>query len=308
METVAEEKARETRHYFDPRVISMLKGLDVRARRVVEGYMIGLHKSPFRGLSIEFAEHRPYSPGDDLRRLDWKVYAKSDRYVIKQQEQETNLAAQFVLDCSESMFYRGGGPMSKYDYGATIAASMAWLLINQQDQVGLTLFDGGIRIGIPPKGTGGHYRSMIHAMESASPGSATMVGAVLGKVAAQLKRRGMVVIISDFLDEVGPISYGLNRLSFDGHDVLLLHVADPYERDFPFAGPAIIQGMENTGRLVCDPSDLRGIYLEARARHLEELRDACRRVRFDMWQCVTDQPIDAAITRILASRTRVRHY
>ena len=303
-----EEAVRDARHYFDPRIISQLKGLDLRVRRVVEGYMIGLHKSPFRGLSIEFAEHRPYTPGDDLRRLDWKIYGKSDRYVIKQQEQETNLAAQFVLDCSESMTYQGGGPMSKYDYAATLAASLAWIVINQQDQAGLTLFDADIRVGIPPKGTGGHYRSMVQAMESVSPGAATMVGATLAKVGAQLKRRGLVIIISDFLDEIEPISYGLNRLSFDGHEVLLLHIADPYERDFPFAGPSIIQGLENTGRVVCDPSDLRGAYLEARARHIEELRDACRRLQFDMWQCVTDQPMDAVITRILASRTRVRRY
>jgi uncharacterized protein (DUF58 family) len=303
-----QDQAKDPRHYFDPRVISQVKGLDVRARRVVEGYMIGLHKSPFRGLSIEFAEHRQYSPGDDLRRLDWKVYAKSDRYVVKQQEQETNLAAQFVLDCSESMSYRGTGPMSKYDYGATLAATMAWMLIGQQDQVGLTLFDKDIRVGIPPKGTGGHYRTLVQTMEAATPGAATMVGAALGKVGAQLKRRGLVVIISDFLDDTAPIVYGLNRLSFDGHDVMLLHLADPCERDFPFAGPSIIQGMENTGRLVCDPSDLRGVYLEARARHIEELRDACRRVQFDLWQCVTDQPLDDVITRILAGRTRVRHY
>jgi len=296
------------RHYFDPQIIARLKGLEVRARRVVEGYMIGLHKSPHRGLSVEFAEHRPYVQGDDLRQIDWKVYAKSDRFYIKQQEQETNLACQFVLDCSESMVYRGAAPMSKFDYGATLAASSAYLFINQQDKVGLTLFDSDVRTAIPPRGTGGHYRTLINTMEAITPQAKTMVGTALGKTAAQLKQRGIVVVLSDLLDDTEPVAYGLNRLSFDGHDVIVLLLADPWEREFPFAGPSIIEGMENTGRLVCDPSDLRGAYLEARARHLEELRDTCRRLQFDMRECVTDEPIDRVLTSVLAHRTRVTHH
>lgn len=297
----------EARRYFDPRVIARLKGLEVRARRVVEGHMLGLHKSPFRGLSVEFAEHRQYSPGDDLRRIDWRAYAKTDRYYVKQQEQETNLSCQFVLDCSESMSYRGAGPMSKFDYGAVLASSMAYLLLDQQDRVGLTLFDREVRASLPPKGTGGHYRTMLSAMEAVTPGPATMLGSALGKVAAQLKGRGMVAVISDFLDETAAVVHGLNRLSFDGHDILILHVADPWERQFPFTGPSIIHGMENSGRLVCDPSDLRGAYLQARAEHLEELRTACRQLQFDMRECATDEPFDEVLSAVLANRTRITH-
>jgi uncharacterized protein (DUF58 family) len=299
--------ADDAKRYFDPQVIARLKGLEVRARRVVEGHMLGLHKSPFRGISVEFAEYRQYTPGDDLRRIDWKAYAKTDRYFIKIQEQETNLACQFVLDCSESMTYQGAGAMSKYDYAATMVSSAAYLLLNQQDRVGLTLFDSDVRAGMPPKSTGSHYRAMVAAMEAATPGAATMVGGALTKVGMQLKGRGIVVIVSDFLDDIEPLTYGLNRLSFDGHDIIVLHVSDPWERDFPFTGPSIINGMENSGKLTCDPGDLRRAYMDARAEHLEELRLSCRRLQFDMCECSTDEPLDEVLSRVLSNRARVTH-
>jgi uncharacterized protein (DUF58 family) len=289
--------------YFDPEVIARVQKLEVRARKVVEGYMLGLHRSPFRGISVEFAEHRPYVYGDDIRHLDWKVYARLDRFYIKQHEQETNLRCQLVLDCSESMMYKGDAPLSKFEYGATMFATMAYLLIQQQDACGLTLFDKDVRTSIPPKATLGHYHSMLNVLDGITPGSTTMVGGSLGKVAAQLKRRGMVVIISDFLDDVSPISHGLNRLNFDGHDVMMLHIADPYEKDFPFSGPSIIEGLEKMGNLTCDPADLRGVYLRERAAHLEELHGVCKKMNFSMEEIVTSDPVDVSLSAIITHRT-----
>jgi uncharacterized protein (DUF58 family) len=288
--------------YFDPAVISQLKGLTVRARRVVEGVMLGMHKSPLRGFSTEFAQHRNYVPGDDTRHLDWKVLAKSDRLYIKQYQQETNLLCHFVVDCSESMSYAGGGAMSKYDYAATLAASFAHLVISQQDSVGLTLFAENVRTTLPGKSTFGHLTNLISTLETVTATGLTSIGGVLGPVAAQLKRRSLVVLISDFLDDTAPFTYGMNRLRYDGHDVIVLHLADPWEQEFPFAGPSILEGHEKSGRLVCDPRDLREIYLEERREHLDEIRSLCRGMHYDYQEIATSEPLDIALATLLQAR------
>jgi len=289
-------------NYFDPAVISQLKGLTVRARRVVEGVMLGMHKSPFRGISAEFAQHRSYVPGDDLRHLDWKVYAKSDRFYVKQFRQETSLSCHFVLDTSESMNYAGGAAMTKFDYAATLVASFAHLVIGQQDAVGLTLFSDNVRTTLPAKSTSGHLLNLVATMENVTATGLTRVGGSLGPVAGLLKRRSLVVIVSDFLDETEPFSYGLNRLRYDGHDVIVLHLADPYEQTFPFAGPSIFEGHEKSGRLVCDPRDLREIYLEERQAHLDELKLLCRGLQYDYQEIATTEPLDAALGTLLHAR------
>lgn len=292
----------ERKHYFDPAVISKLKGLTVRARRVVEGVMLGMHKSPFRGISSEFAQHRNYVPGDDLRHLDWKVFARSDRFYIKQFQQETSLTCHFVLDCSESMSYAGGVPLSKFDYAATLAASFAHLVISQQDSVGLTLFADKVRTTLPAKSTFGHLSNLIATMENVTVAGSTQVGGSLGPVAGQLKRRSLVVILSDFLDDTQPFAYGMNRLRFDGHDVIVLHLVDPWEKEFPFVGPSILEGHEKSGRLVCDPRDLREIYLEERHDHVEEIKSLCRGMHYDYQEIITREPLDEALATLFHAR------
>lgn len=297
------ESHEETRrHYFDPAIISQLKGLTVRARRVVEGTMLGMHKSPFRGISAEFAQHRRYVPGDDLRRLDWKVYAKSDRYYVKQFRQETSLSCHFVLDTSESMNYAGGAAMTKFDYAATLVASFAHLVISQQDAVGLTLFADSVRTTLPARSTYGHLSNLIETLETVTATGLTHVGGSLGPVAEHLKRRSLVVLVSDFLDDTQPFAYGMNRLRYDGHDVIVLHLADPHEQSFPFAGPSILEGHEKSGRLVCDPRDLREIYLEERQAHLEEIQGVCRGLHYDYQEIGTAEPLDTALATLLHAR------
>lgn len=291
--------------YFDPEVISRLKGYEVKAKRIVEGYMLGLHKSPFSGVSTEFRQHREYVSGDDLRHLDWKVFAKTDRYYIKQFESETNLVCQFVIDCSESMSYKGEAPLSKFEYAATAAASLAYLLLIQRDAVGFTFFDEKIRTHMPPKSTYGNFYNAVRVMEELTPGAKTMTGGALHQVGGNLKRRGLVIVFSDFLDETSPISLALNRLSFDGHEVVAIHLSDPYEQTFPFSGPSIIEGMEGMGKLRCDPSDLRELYLDSRAEHLDNLRGICRRLRFDLNEVTTTMPFDEALAEVLLARIQV---
>jgi uncharacterized protein (DUF58 family) len=290
------------KHYFDPAVIAQLKGLTVRARRVVEGVMLGMHKSPLRGISAEFAQHRSYVPGDDLRHLDWKAYAKSDRLYVKQFQQETSLTCQFVLDSSESMNYAGGSPLTKYDYGATLVASFAHLVIGQQDSVGLTLFADKVRTTMPAKSTAGHLNNLVATLEQVTASGPTGIGGCLTAVAGLLKRRSLVVLITDFLDDTEPVAYGLNRLRYDGHDVIVLHLADPHEQTFPFAGPSILEGHEKSGRLVCDPRDLREIYLDERRAHLEEIRSLCRGLQYDHEEIGTADPLDVALATLLHAR------
>jgi uncharacterized protein (DUF58 family) len=287
---------------FDPEVISRIQGYDIRARRIVEGFLVGIHKSPRIGTGMEFKQHREYVQGDDLRHLDWRVFAKTDRFFIKEFESETNMACQFVLDCSESMSYRGDSPMSKFEYAATAAASLAYLLLMQRDAIGFTFFDDTVRAHIPAQATYSRFHHAVDTMENITPGAKTMTGNALMAVGTNLKRRGMVVLLSDFLDDIDPITLGLNRLGFDGHEVIAINVADPLEVDFPFSGPAVIQGLEAAGELKCDPSDYRELYLESREAHYDKLRDACRRVRFDLSDLSTSTPLDEALAEILLQR------
>ncbi len=288
--------------FFDPHVISRIQRFEIRARRIVEGFLVGIHRSPFLGTGLEFKQHRQYVQGDDLRFLDWKVYAKTDRFYVKQFLWETNMPCQFVLDCSESMSYKGAAPMSKFEYAATAAASLAYLLVLQRDAVGFTFFDTKVRAHIPPRATYSQFHHAITTMENMTPGAKTMTGETLMAVGANLKRRGLIILISDFLDNVDPITLGLNRLCFDGHEVVALSVADPDEVDFPFSGPAILEGLEQAGDLRCDPSDYREVYLESRAAHFAALRLVCRRLQFDLSEMVTSRPLDEALSEILLLR------
>jgi uncharacterized protein (DUF58 family) len=289
-------------NYFDPHVISRIQRYDIRARRVVEGFLVGIHKSPFPGTGMEFRQHREYVQGDDLRFLDWKVYAKTDRFFVKQFESETNMPCQFVLDASESMFYRGSAPMSKFEYAATVAASLGYLLLMQRDAIGFTFFDDKIRAQIPSQATYSQFHHAMTTMASIAPGARTMTGNALMAVGGSLKRRGLVILLSDFLDDIDPIALGLNRLSFDGHEVVALNVCDPTEVDFPFAGPAVLEGLEQAGNLRCDPSDYRDVYLHSREEHFAALRAACRRLQFDIHDLVTSAPLDEALSEFLIER------
>jgi len=288
---------------FDPHVIARIKGFDLRSKRLVEGMLEGSHKSALRGMSTSFAQHRQYVPGDDLRHLDWKVFSRTDRFYIKQYEAETNLACNFLLDSSMSMFFASeSAAMSKFEYAATMAAALAYLLMKQKDAFGLALFDDDLRTLLPAKSSGSHFRLIINALQEAEPGGQTDFSGVTLKVGPRLKRKGVVVLISDFLADLDEFALALGQLHFNGQDVLIMHIEDPAERDFDFHGQTIFREPESEGRMLCDPADLRERYMAERDRHHAELVDCARRFGYGVERLCTDTPLDEALAGFLASR------
>ena len=290
---------------FDPHVISRIEGMTLRSRRLVEGFMAGAHRSRLRGMSTEFAQHRPYVQGDDVRHLDWKAYAKSDRYYIKEHEAETNLRVMFCLDSSHSMFFKSpDAAMSKFVYAATVVGSLSYLLMTQKDSFGLVMFDDKVRSAWPCRSSGGHFLNIVDVLDGAEPGGQTDVARALAAVAPQMRRKGLVVVVSDFVDNPENFTLSIARLIYAGHDVVLFHVEDPVEREFPFSGQTIFLGLEGEGKLLCEAADLREAYLGERRLHLDALRDIGRRMAFDVELMPTDEALDVALSAFFAYRNR----
>jgi len=292
--------------YFRPEVLSKISRLELRARHVVEGFVSGMHKSPYKGYSVEFANHRPYVPGDDIRHLDWRVYAKADRFFIKEYEEETNMRVHLLLDCSGSMAYPahpGTGRMTKWDYASTLAASLAHLLIYQQDGVGLTLFDSEIRRQLPVSTNRATLVDFTNAVEASDPRNKTDLKVLFHQLAGRIPRRGMVVILSDLLTNVDDVIRGLQRFRFGRHDVLVLHVLDHDELQFPFSDRTLFEGMEDVNlEVLTDPQSLRGSYLAALDAFLGKIRRACLDVKIDYALISTAESLDVALTTFLATR------
>ena len=265
--------SEESQRLLDPATLARVSGLIVRARMIVEGSITGLHRSPFHGSSVEFAEHREYVPGDDIRHIDWKVFGRSDRFYIKQFEEETNLRVQLVLDASESMNY-GSGAMTKLDYARTLAASLAYLILGQQDAVGALVFDEKIRADAPISQSRSHLQDLVTVLSQESGKDATDIGEVLGRVSDRLKRRCLIVLLTDLFDNPDDILHGLRKLRHAGHDVLVLHVMDPDELEFPFTRMTMFEGLEGMQDQLADPEAVREAYLA-------EVREFTRTIRRD---------------------------
>jgi uncharacterized protein (DUF58 family) len=290
--------------FLDPGVIARLGTMELKARTVVEGFLSGLHRSPYKGFSVEFAEYRQYLPGDDLNTLDWKVYARTDRHYVKKFEEETNLECHLLLDQSASMAYRGAAPMSKLEYGSVLAASLAFLMNRQRDATGLIAFDEQIRFRLPAAGRPGHLHALLLALERIQPGLRSNVGRPLHQLAEALLKRSLVVLISDLLDDPEPVIKGLRHLKFRGTDVVVFQVLDPNELTFPFKGAAKFKDIETDEEIVADPARARRDYLRELAgltlRYDRELRGA----GIDYVQLDTSQPLDFALLTYLSARAR----
>ena len=288
-----------------PEVIKRIGRLEIRARHIVEGLLSGMHRSPYFGQSVEFLQHREYAPGDDLRRVDWKVWAKQDRLYVKQYEEDTDLRCCLLVDVSGSMEY-GSGPLTKCDYAVTAAAALAYLLLRQQDAVGCAVFDDGIRQAIPLRTSTSHLTTIVRALETKEPRDKTHLYEVLARIAETYPRRGMMILISDLLVDPVDTLRGLRLLRQLGHDVLVLHLMDDDELDFPFARPARFEGLESADHLTCNPRALREGYLEALDRFLETVRHGCARDNIDYALIRTSMPLDVALTSFLKYRQRRR--
>jgi uncharacterized protein (DUF58 family) len=295
----------DAKRFLHPEVLQRIERLEMRARHIVEGFLAGRHRSPYFGQSIEFLQHRQYTWGDDPRYVDWKVWAKQDRYYVKQFEEDTNLRCTLLCDVSASMRY-GNGAMSKYEYACTIAVSLAYLLLRQQDAVGCVAFDDGIRMTVPLRTKRNHLDSIIQALAANPPNSKTDLFDVLQKVAESQPRHGLMVVISDLLAQREGLFRGLKLLRARGHDVMVLHVLDDDELDFPFTGPTRFEGLELSEHLRCNPRALREGYLAALGAYLEEVRLGCRSHGVDYALLRTSQPLDAALTAYLNRRSGPR--
>lgn len=288
---------------LDPRTLAKLQGLQLRARHIVEGFVSGLHRSPYHGFSIEFAEHREYVPGDDLRFVDWKVFGRTDRFYLKQYEDETNLILYLVLDTSESMQYRGpDAALSKLDYARCVAASLAWLVLMQQDAVGLVTFDSQVRSLVKPSSSPAHLQQLISIMEGPPSGKKTSTGPIFHELAERFTKRGVVLILSDLFDNVDAMLAGLKHFHHRRHDVIVMHTLDAAELDFPFRGPTMFQGLEEYPQVLADPDALRKAYLREFNAYLQNVQRGCRNHNLDYRQLVTDRPLDVVLSSYLAQR------
>jgi len=277
--------------------------VELTARRAVEGTLTGRHKSPFRGFSVEFAEHRPYFPGDDIRYLDWKALAKLDKLFVRQFEQETNMRCYLLLDASGSMGY-GSANGSKLDYAVKLAALLAYLVLRQGDAVGLAVFSERLREFIPARRSSSHLRVILEALEQVKPEGATRFRRVTEELSALLKRRSLLVLLSDLLDEDEALSMALHYLQRRGHDILVLHILDPDELELPFTLPSMFVDMEEPAQLPVDPESLRASYKRRVERFLKECRDKCGQAGAHYFRLTTDTDEASALGLYLAWRSR----
>jgi uncharacterized protein (DUF58 family) len=294
---------------ISPKDLSRVAKLQMLARQIVEGFCSGRHRSPHKGFSVEFKEHRPYVRGDELRGIDWKVFAKSDRLYIREFEEETNLRCTLLVDRSGSMRYGGerSGGLSKYDYAQQLAASLAYLMLGQQDAVGLVTFDDQPRDQVPTRSRPSHLRALLTALILDGTKRETDLGGVFHKIAPKLGRRGLVIIISDAMGDVASISRALTQFRSSRHEVLFFQVLDPDEIDFPFSGRIQFRDLENTtNEHTVDARSLREAYLGRLQQHETALKDACRKNRVDLVPITTDLPFADALHEYLALRSRIR--
>lgn len=288
--------------YLDPETLTQIGALDVVARQVVEGIRIGQHKSPVRGISSEFSAYRQYAQGDEVRHIDWKAYARCDRYYIKLFDAETNFIANLLLDASQSMTY-GSGKITKLEYAKYLAASLAYLVVDQGDSAGVGVFDGELQNYIEPKSSRQVLYDISNELEKVEPKPRTNVGAILHDFAHRMNRRGFVMLFSDMFDNTDEFLDGLNHLRFGGHNVVVFHMLDPFEIEFPLSGMWRFMGLEGEGEVITQPARVRANYLKELEEFVNKIRKACGRSQVDYVLVNTADPVEVTITNYLLQRT-----
>ncbi|HXV86909.1 MAG TPA: DUF58 domain-containing protein [Gemmatimonadales bacterium] len=288
--------------FLDPVVLARIDNLELVARTVVDGFISGLHRSSYLGRSVDFAEHRAYMPGDDIRRIDWRVFGRTDRFFVKEFEADTNANFTIILDVSRSMAYGSGG-ITKLDYARFLAACLAWFSRRQRDRVGLATFDHAVRTAIPASGT--HLDAVMHALDTLEPGAAGGFEAPLERIAESVRRRSLLLVISDLLGEPDVVLQAVGRLCGGGNDVMVFHLVDPAERAFPFVEAADFEDLETGERLPIIPTELAAEYRNRVERHLRDIEDGMLARRIDYAQFETSRPLDFALFEFLTRRQRL---
>ena len=294
----------EVPRFLDPNTLSRLSSMEMRARIVVEGFVSGLHKSPYRGFGVEFVEYRQYTPGDDVRHVDWKTVARSDRYYVKEYEDETNLQCVLLLDCSASMGYRSAqsGGLDKLEYGSYLAASLAHLIMRQGDGVGLVTFDQAVRDYLPPSSKNTQLPAIHTMLDGLRASEGTDIGKPLHELAESISRRGLVILISDLIDDVDEMMNALMHFRFKGHEVLVFHIVDREELDFSFTETARFDDPETGERITVTPSAIREDYMDAVRTFMESIRTGCAKIKVDYERMETERPLDYALFSYLSRR------
>ncbi|HEV8538280.1 MAG TPA: DUF58 domain-containing protein [Bacteroidota bacterium] len=299
------ETRQEYRKYLQPDVVAKLVNMELVARLVVEGFITGLHKSPYHGFSVEFAEHRQYMPGDDIKRLDWKIYGKTDRYYIKQFEEETNLKSYVIVDTSRSMAFSSEGRMSKLAYASYLTAALAHLMIQQRDAVGLLLYDEKIRTYMPPHATKSYLREILRQLEAATPGNKTGTANSLHEIADRIKRRGLVIILSDLFDKPNEVMNALRHFRHKKNEVIVMQVLDPLERSFAFGRDAVFKDLETSEELMTQPWHIQKAYQQEMKKFIDDYKRGCRENNIDYLLLDTSTPFDVALFEYLHKRQRM---
>jgi uncharacterized protein (DUF58 family) len=302
------DTASDLRKYLDPRTLAKVGSLDLRARLVVEGLMTGMHRSPYQGISVEFAQHRPYVAGDDIRHVDWKVFGKTDKIYLKQYLQETNLHLICIVDASESMGYgsvksdTGDATWTKYDHATAIAAALSYMAIQQQDSVGMAIFDQQLARYFKPSNAPAQWKMLVQELQLIPRWNKTNTGKILDQLAEKLNHRSLIVLLSDFFDDVDNLKKGLRHLRYKKHEIMAFQILDPAEIEFPFEDTTLFKGLEEAGELLTDPRALREGYLAELSNFTAELQKMCRGMHIDFVRMNSGDSLDVALSGFLATR------
>lgn len=291
--------------FLDPSVIAKLKNLELKARTVVEGFMVGYHKSPYHGFSVEFSQHRPYMQGDSIKNLDWKVYAKSERYFIKQYEEETNLIANIILDSSKSMDFKYEGSITKFEYAKILAASLSYLLIKQQDAVGLAIYSNEVKKYIRPKSKRTHLNQILSEINNIEADFETKTVESFNKIVENINLRGLVIVISDFLDDVNEILSSLKKFYYKKNEVIVFHILDPIEKNFGFTKDSVFIDLETKEQITTQPLQIQRAYSDAMNEYLHKIKSGCEKYGFDYNLVDTNTSFDSSMMSFFKKRARL---
>ncbi len=295
----------EYKSILDPSIIPKINSLELRAKLVVEGFMVGLHKSPYHGFSVEFIQHRPYMQGDSLKNVDWKVYGKTEKFFIKQYEEETNLRSYILLDKSRSMLFSSGNNVSKLDYAVTLVAALSYLMMKQQDAVGLTLYSDKIDLYLPPKATRAYLQEILKNLANIKASEKTNTAKCLSSVAEKINRKGLVIIISDFLDDVDSIVQSVKHFRYKKNDVIVFQILDPIERSFAFGKEAIFKDMETEEELTTQPYQILKAYKQAMDEFIGKIKKECLNSNIDYYLVDTSTPFDKVLLSYIQKRSKL---
>jgi len=293
------------KNYLDPAVVSKLNTIELKAKMVVEGFMVGMHKSPYHGFSVEFSEHRPYMQGDPIKNIDWKVYGKSERFYVKQYEEETNLISHVLLDTSRSMAFKHSGVVSKLEYGGILAASLMYLMLKQQDAAGIVLYSDEIETYMPPKSQRTYLSPLLRAIAAVEPTNKTNTALCLNKISEKIKRRGLVVVISDFFDDPETVIAALKRFHFKKNEIIVFQLLDPIEKSFAFGKDSIFIDMETREELTTQPGQIQKAYQETMGEFLNKIKTECRNSGIEYNLITTDTPFDKALLNYFKKRAKL---